>query len=351
MIKEKPLYQRVLTLVLILMAFILFLLIMYNENPLKMGKSTLHISTSTADELSNTLEDNGYELNIFDRFILNFVNLPKEGWYRVDQPEIGRYFFFRNLHKKESKTISIKIFAGETTNEMLYRISRDMMLNKTKLEEIYRKYARFREGNILSGRYTLSRSSSEETVLRYLIDDSNTRLDIFAQERFCNDLNATQLRETLIIASIIQKESNDKTEMSSISSVIHNRLRKNMRLQMDGTLNYGKYARTIVTPERIKNDKSRFNTYKHKGLPPTPLSVVSIEALNAATSPMQSEYLFFMLNKNGKHDFAESYKEHLKNVKVFKAYCRERDEKKSLEKAKREVKEKESKESIKESTK
>ncbi|MEA3490594.1 MAG: endolytic transglycosylase MltG [Campylobacterota bacterium] len=343
---KKTIYRRIVTLILILISMILFLLIMYNENPIKNGKETLYISGSSIDEISKSLGDHGYEVNIFDRFLLNFVNLPKEGWYRLDKPEMGRYFFFKNLHKKESKTISIKIFAGETTNEMLYRISRDMMLNKTKLEEIYREYARFREGNILSGRYTLSRSSNEETVMRYLLDNSNTQLDIFAKEQFCNDLNATQLREALIIASIIQKESNDKTEMSSISSVIHNRLKKNMRLQMDGTLNYGEYARTIVTPERIKNDKSRFNTYKHKGLPPTPLSVVSIEALKAATTPMQSEYLFFMLNKNGKHDFAESYKEHLKNVKVFKAYCRERDEKKSLEKEKREIKVRESNKSL-----
>ena len=49
-----------------------------------------------------------------------------------------------------------------------------------------------------------------------------------------------------------------------------------MRLQMDGTLNYGKYSHVKVTPERIREDNSTFNTYKHKGLPSSPIGAVSI---------------------------------------------------------------------------
>ena len=104
---------------------------------------------------------------------------------------------------------------------------------------------------------------------------------------------------------------------------------------MDGTLNYGKYVRTIVTPERIRTDKSRYNTYKYKGLVPAPLSSVSIEALQAAVSPSESNYLFFVLDKKGKHVFAETYQKHLKNVKVFKNYLRKRDRLKKAEEEKK----------------
>jgi len=87
---------------------------------------------------------------------------------------------------------------------------------------------------------------------------------------------------------------------------------------MDGTLNYGKFSHIKVTPERIKMDTSTFNTYKHKGLPPSPIGAVSIAAIKAAIKPAKSEYLYFMKNKEGTHDFSKSYKTHRKNIRKAK---------------------------------
>jgi UPF0755 protein len=69
-----------------------------------------------------------------------------------------------------------------------------------------------------------------------------------------------------------------------------------------------------VTPKRIKTDKSGFNTYANKGLPPYPVSSVSIEAIEAALKPATTKYLYFMKNGDGVHDFTDSYKEHLNNI-------------------------------------
>jgi len=102
--------------------------------------------------------------------------------------------------------------------------------------------------------------------------------------------------------------------MPIVASVIYNRLKIDMPLQMDGTLNYGEYSHIKVTPKRIKNDKSRFNTYLNKGLPPYPICSVSIDAINASLNPQKTDYLYFMKNKQGVHDFTNSYREHLKNI-------------------------------------
>ncbi len=334
MIHQRSALHRLSVITAIIVALILFLLIFYNETAITKGKPIIYISSSSKDAVIKSLDDAGYELNGMDRFVLNFVTLPKAGWYSPNTNETNRFSFLRNLYKNYSKTIRIKVFAGETSSEIFHRLARDMKLSQAKLEEYHKELARFKEGNILAGRYSLARFASEEIVMRQLLEDSYTEIDFFMREEFGSDFSATQLREALIIASIIQRESNDAKEMPHISSVIHNRLKKNMRLQMDGTLNYGKYSRTIVTPKRIRTDKSRYNTYKYKGLIPDPLGSVSMEALQAATQPIESSYLFFMLNKNGKHNFAETYKEHLKNVKVFKTYIRDRDEKKRLAKEK-----------------
>ncbi|MCK5808839.1 endolytic transglycosylase MltG [bacterium] len=352
-IEEKHPLHRAAIITSISIALILFFLIMYNETPLTKGKSTFYLPSSSPATIIQTLEENGYELNAFDRIAMMFIKSPDKGWYRIDGDEVGRFSFWKNLHKKQAKSIRIIVYAGETSSEILHRFAREMLLSEAKLKEYHDEFARFKEGNILAGKYRLSRSSNEETVMRHVLDNSYIEMDFFAREEFGSDFNETQLKEALIIASIIQKESNDIKEMPSISSVIQNRLKKGMRLQMDGTLNYGKYVRTIVTPERIKTDKSRYNTYKYKGLVPAPLGSVSIEALQAAVSPSESDYLFFVLNAKGKHVFAETYQKHLKNVKVFKAHLRQRDKmKKDKEKKKQKVlkqktKQKEAKQSVK----
>ena len=123
----------------------------------------------------------------------------------------------------------------------------------------------------------------------------------------------------LTIASIIQKETQDPKEMPLISSVIHNRLKKGMKLQLDATLNYGKYSHQIVTPERIQRDKSHYNTYRHKGLPPHPIGSATKEAILAALNPAQTEYLYFMLADKGTHNFAITYPEHLAHIRWYKA--------------------------------
>jgi len=73
-----------------------------------------------------------------------------------------------------------------------------------------------------------------------------------------------------------------------------------------------------VTPERIKEDNTTFNTYKHKGLPASPIGSVSLSAIKAAVSPAKSDYLYFMKNKEGKHNFSKSFKAHRKNIKKAK---------------------------------
>lgn len=117
------------------------------------------------------------------------------------------------------------------------------------------------------------------------------------------------------IASVIQKESASIDEMPIVSSVIYNRLKNGMKLQMDGTLNYGKYSHIKITSKRIKTDKSRYNTYLYTGLPEYPVCNVSFDAIKAAIFPAKTNYLYFMKSKNGTHDFTSNYSTHLNNIK------------------------------------
>ena len=178
----------------------------------------------------------------------------------------------------------------------------------------YLKLSPIRDGLIVPETYNIPLGISERHFIRYLINyawnyHKKTSMKIFGE------FNKKSWYKYLTIASIIQKEAANAKEMPFVSSVIYNRLKKGMKLQMDGTLNYGKYSHIKVTPQRIKEDKSKYNTYKYKGLPLYPVSSVNQDAIFAAIFPKKTKYLYFVKSSKGGHVFSKTYKEHLRNIK------------------------------------
>ncbi len=304
---------------------ILLLPVFYNYIPIaKNAPATFYIPSSNIDDVVYTLEKYGYMVTFIDKLMLQLINTPEKGWYHVDHNEHGRLLFFATIHNKKTETMDIIVYAGETAEELVTRLSKDMKLDRVKLQEKYKLLTRFQEADIFAKRYSIARKANEEVTIQYLFDMSNAQLSKFTKENFTQTPDTATLKVLLTIASIIQKESNSVKEMPLISSVIHNRLNKGMKLQMDSTLNYGEHSHRIITSERIKSDKSYYNTYKHKGLPPHPLGTVTLNALKAAMSPQKSNYLFFMLNKKGEHDFAAKYGKHLENLKAYRFHQKKR---------------------------
>lgn len=315
-------YSRFVT-YLKIFAVLIFLPLAYNFIPITYTTATFYLPASDFETVEQTLKKNGYDVTWIDAFMIKLIRVPMKGWYEADPKKHGRFLFYAYLHRKKASTMKVVIYVGETKEEVVKRLANDMKLDEKKLMHYYKKYARFEEGDILAYRYTIARTANEKTTMEYLFRRSKQMLETFAKEHL-QEADISKFKQTHIIASIIQKESNLADEMPAISSVIHNRLKKNMRLQMDSTLNYGPYSHTVVTAERIRTDESPFNTYKYKGLPPHALGTMSLEALRAATYPHKNDYLFFMLNKEGKHNFTHDYEEHRKNIKLFKDYLKEK---------------------------
>lgn len=121
--------------------------------------------------------------------------------------------------------------------------------------------------------------------------------------------------ETLILASIVEKETAAPEERGLIAAVFVSRLKQGMRLQTDPTVVYGlgdAYDGDIRARD-LKRD-TPYNTYLRKGLPPTPIALPSAAALQAVTHPAQSEALFFVAKPDGRHYFSETYAEHRQAV-------------------------------------
>jgi len=304
---------------------LLLLPLIYNYIPVQKGKSTFYLPSSDIDSIVDTLKSAGYGVSRIDKIMLKYLKSPEAGWYTVKETPKKRFKFFEELNNQKSKTIRVKLYAGENSIELTKRLSRNLKLSRKKLLQEYRRLTKYLEGDIFSGFYRIPRKADERAVMAALFAMSNAKLQTFIAKNPHENLNSIEIKILLIIASIIQKETNNKQEMYLISSVIENRLSKEMKLQMDGTLNYGKYSHKRVTPKRIRKDKSYYNTYVHGGIPPAPLCTVSLNALNAALHPKKTNYLYFMLNKKGRHDFASSYKQHVKNIKAFRHKKKRKD--------------------------
>jgi len=124
--------------------------------------------------------------------------------------------------------------------------------------------------------------------------------------------------EMLILASLIEKETANHEEKSQIAGVFLRRLKKGMRLQTDASIVYAlgdKYTGKL-TKKDLKVD-SPYNTYKNHGLPPGPISSVGAESLYAASHPDSSKSLYFVSKRDGTHAFANTYKDHQKNINKY----------------------------------
>ena len=155
---------------------------------------------------------------------------------------------------------------------------------------------------------------SERHLISYLVNNSLYKHRKLSQKIF-GVYDKKRWFWYVSMASIIQKEAANNKEMPLVSAVIHNRIKKNMKLQMDGSLKYGLYSHKKITASRIRNDNSPYNTYKIKGVPKDPICSISLTALKAAIFPANNNYLYFVKGKDGKHIFSKNYKTHLRNIK------------------------------------
>ena len=275
---------------------------------------TLFVPGGSIGNIISQLTKKGYALSKIDSYILRLIGTPKSGWVYIGENELNRIDFLYKLTNAKAMIHKVTLIPGETSELFFAALSEKLQLDKTKLQEYYKEFSSYPEAGVYADTYHVPYGIKEKHLMHFLVRESEKKYKGISEKIYGN-YNQKQWQKVLIIASIIQKEAANNQEMPLVSSVIYNRLKKRMRLQMDGTLNYGKYSHIKVTPERIRTDKSSFNTYKHKGLPDSPIGAVSISAITAAIKPAKTDYLYFMKNDKGVHDFAKTFKKHRSNIR------------------------------------
>ena len=175
----------------------------------------------------------------------------------------------------------------------------------------------FAEGYFFPDTYMVVRGTKVSDVLVMAHKAMQTKLDAAWQQRNAR-LAVRDPDQLLILASIIEKESGEGGDRRTISQVFHNRLQLNMRLQTDPTVIYalGDAFDGDIRSRDLRVD-SPFNTYRVKGLPPTPIALPSFDSLLAAAQPTRGDYLYFVARGDGTSEFSRTLNEHNAAVRKF----------------------------------
>ncbi|MEV8528508.1 endolytic transglycosylase MltG [Streptomyces sp. NPDC052000] len=172
------------------------------------------------------------------------------------------------------------------------------------------------EGYLFPATYPVKDDATPGGLLQYMVETANDR---FGRDRIAAGAQRARLTvyQTVVIAGIVQAEADSPADMGKVSRVIHNRLARGMPLQMDSTLNYALHRSTLTTTTADTKTDSPYNTYEHKGLPPTPIGNPGQQAVDAAINPAPGNWLYFVTVGPGDTRFTDSYAQHELNVSEF----------------------------------
>ena len=260
--------------------------------------------------------------------ILEEKNVIKNRYYFI----INTYFLGKgkslkageySFNKNASQEIVInKLYKNEVK---LYKLVIPECYSNKKIFEIIKKnlhvsdeLINYPEGSFFPSTYFYSKDTKANKLLSIMKDNAKVKFSKIYNKYKHNVGGIINQNEVLVLASIVEAEAKKKEDQSKIAAVFYNRLKKGMKLQSDPTVIYGINKTVYLDRQLNRSDllvEHEWNTYKIKGLPPTPICNVGLDAFYAALNPEKSSNLYFVADGQGGHVFSESYEEHKNNIK------------------------------------
>ncbi len=237
--------------------------------------------------------------------------------------------FKKNIHFGEFKIIN-KI----TFNNILIQITSPS--SNFKKITIIEGWSKKDLNNILQNKFEKINSINFEDILAdtyyYDVESSfydlqiilnNFKIDYFEKYKNNKLFEKYSIKDIITIGSLIEKEGLDKNDKLKISSVIFNRLNKNMRLQIDASVIYsltdGKYDLNRKINLQDLKFQHPYNTYVNNGLPPGPISYVGTKTIDLILENYKTEYFYYFFDERvGKHIFSKNYKEHVSKLNEYR---------------------------------
>ena len=245
--------------------------------------------------------------------IYSLHNPIKSGEYRFTS-KISPLQVLKILSSGKSIIHKLVIPEGATVHEIVEKINaEERLLGKIKTE--------IPEGFLMPSTYFFSYGDSKEQIIDIMRKLMSSNLDKVMTKLPISSPLKTRL-EVLTLASIIEKEVGNNEERPIIASIFLNRLKKGMKLQACPTVIYamtlGKFKLNRPLTKKDLLIQSPYNTYFVPKLPLGPISCPSEKSLNSVVNPAKTDSLYFVVNGNGGHNFANNLDDHNKNIQLYK---------------------------------
>tara|TARA_B100000989_G_scaffold296722_1_gene280588 strand:+ start:6535 stop:7500 length:966 start_codon:yes stop_codon:yes gene_type:complete len=264
-------------------------------------------------------------------FIKNIINFNTLELFVLNKYyKLNNFFYNKFIHYGDfsfESRISSKEFLRTITNpsNVFNKITIVEGWSKIQLErELIKNFTNYKPipySEIIADTYFFQENIKFDTFLKKL---KQNKLDYFFQYKANNIYKSYTEHELMIIGSLIEKEGLDKDDKRNISSVIFNRLKLDMKLQIDATVLFsitnGKYnlERKLIYKDLLIDHP--YNTYKIFGLPPNPISYVGKETLDVIFENYQTDFLFYFFDNSLKrHIFSKTYKEHKRKLYEYRS--------------------------------
>ena len=316
--------------ILIIFFFLIFWLISYLFLPLNITENNASFEVtdgSNLNEITKQLVEVKVLKDSFRFKLLTFIFAKREslkrGHYKLESNATALDLLDMLVNGKES-LYSISFPEGLTFNQLIKKIKANKNIKKTlksydqaNILKVISSNKKYVEGLFFPDSYYFYKGTSDVEILKNANNVLNRKLQ-FAWDNRSSDLPYKNMYEALIMASIIEKELGILEEAPIIAGVFVNRLNINMRLQSDPTVIYG--IRDKFNGNLTKKDLKKytpFNTYVIKSLPPSPISLPSLNSIEAALNPATTNALYFVAKGNRRHHFSATLKEHNRAVRKY----------------------------------
>lgn len=188
-------------------------------------------------------------------------------------------------------------------------------------EEEFLDLTEGKEGYLFPDTYLVQKDFSTKQVLSLLENTFERKVEVGLKEEIAD--SGKSLEDIITMASLVQREARGEQQMKLVAGVLWNRVDINMALNVDATLQYIKGYNDVqntwwVPPLAVDKERtSLYNTYKHPGLPPGPITNPGLDAIKAAASPTETEYMYYLHDPTGKIHFGKTLDEHNANVQKY----------------------------------
>ena len=264
---------------------------------------------------------------------MNYPNTVKSGRYAIEggmtMPEVIRRLRSGNQTPVNLTFNNIRVFEN-----LAGRLSQQLMVDSLSLLQSFRDNRQAEKFGFNPETFpAMFIPNSYEVYWNTSIDDLLARMKR-EYDRFWNETRKEKAKrqglspvEVSILASIVEEEATYSDEYPTVAGLYLNRLRRGMRLEADPTVKFavGDFTLRRVLCRHLEVE-SPYNTYKHGGLPPGPIRVPSIKAIDGVLNPEEHNYLFMCAKEDlsGRHNFATTHAEHARNAAAYQRALNER---------------------------